>query len=350
MTRLVLNFFDAILPLLKKYVLLFQKKEPSVHLLHDEQMKLFKSFLSCFIKPEVIPNDSRLLVSTDIVVSQNLLKKDDWFLGTKTRTLLTSCKDQLKDSFLKDAKEAFMTCGQYLQHKMPIDKNTLKIMSSIDPRARGHSVSQSYMLQLPELLPTVISDIQKDECDLEVRRYHSLDTLPSFGKNDRIDEWWSSHSSRTNFPVLSKAVLALLSCFHGPQVESSFSVMGDIIDTQSSRMQIRTMNSIQTIKYGLKSAGKDAIQYFNRQDIVFDPVCPKLSNNCRTAWKKHQDEQAKNREELDMKKSVLAIKNDTVISKQKAKQLAIKAAKTARKEHRVTLLHTLAKRRKTDIK
>lgn len=119
--------------------------------------------------------------------------------------------------FLSAAKEAFMDCGRYLQQKMPINKQALKTMSSIDPRARGHSVTQSHMLQISQLLPTVILDAEKDEFDLEVRNYHALNTIPEFPKDQRIDNWWSSDSLRTDFP-LSKAVLALLSCFHGPHV------------------------------------------------------------------------------------------------------------------------------------
>lgn len=42
--------------MLKHYVLLFQSKEPKVHKLHDEQEKLVREFLSCFIKPEKFIN------------------------------------------------------------------------------------------------------------------------------------------------------------------------------------------------------------------------------------------------------------------------------------------------------
>ena len=56
--------------------------------------------------------------------------------------------------------------------------------------------------------------------------------LPPF-KNDndsRIDDWWAEVDSTGKYAALTKLVKAVLSCFHGPQVESSFSVMGDIID------------------------------------------------------------------------------------------------------------------------
>ncbi|KAK6171845.1 hypothetical protein SNE40_018270 [Patella caerulea] len=33
-------------------------KEPKVHLLHEEQMKLFTEFLQCFVRPEVLADNS----------------------------------------------------------------------------------------------------------------------------------------------------------------------------------------------------------------------------------------------------------------------------------------------------
>ncbi|GBN78213.1 hypothetical protein AVEN_45094-1, partial [Araneus ventricosus] len=53
-TQLVLHFYTAVLPLLKKYVCLFQTKEPLIHKLYDEQEQLFLDFLSCFLKHEVL--------------------------------------------------------------------------------------------------------------------------------------------------------------------------------------------------------------------------------------------------------------------------------------------------------
>ena len=77
--------------------------------------------------------------------------------------------------------------------------------------------------------------------------------LPSAldSKRDDIDclTWWISVSKK--YPVVFKVVRAVLSIFHGPRVESSFSTMGDIIDKKSGRMNIETYAAIQTIKYAL---------------------------------------------------------------------------------------------------
>lgn len=53
-TKLITNLFVSVLPLLQEYVKLFQSGIPLVHKLHDKQFELIKSFLSCFVKPEVL--------------------------------------------------------------------------------------------------------------------------------------------------------------------------------------------------------------------------------------------------------------------------------------------------------
>ena len=62
-TLLQLKFFSSSLPLLKEFVLLFQRQDPLIHVLHDEQVSLVKQFLLCFIKAEVVKsfNTSTLL-------------------------------------------------------------------------------------------------------------------------------------------------------------------------------------------------------------------------------------------------------------------------------------------------
>ena len=42
---------------------------------------------------------------------------------------------------------------------------------------------------------------------------------------------------------------ALLTIFHGPRVESSFSVIGEVMDKKSGRMNMSTYTAIQTVKY-----------------------------------------------------------------------------------------------------
>ena len=55
------------------------------------------------------------------------------------------------------------------------------------------------------------------------------------------------------YPNLCKMVHALLSCFLCPVVESSFSIMGNVMDETMNRLNIESLSAIQTIKYWLSA-------------------------------------------------------------------------------------------------
>ena len=67
----------------------------------------------------------------------------------------------------------------------------------------------------------------------------------------RADIWWAQLKDK--YTLLSKISLAVLTIFQALRVESSFSVMGDIMDKKSGRMNVAAYSSIQTIKYGLRT-------------------------------------------------------------------------------------------------
>ena len=67
----------------------------------------------------------------------------------------------------------------------------------------------------------------------------------------RADTWW--FKLKDKYPLLSKMSLVLLTIFYGPRVESSFSVMDDIMDKKSGRMNVSTYSAIETVKYSLNA-------------------------------------------------------------------------------------------------
>ena len=82
----------------------------------------------------------------------------------------------------------------------------------------------------------------------------------------RLDKWWSEIFKPGKYPVLSSVIKACLSVFTGPQVESSFSMMNDIINKKSGRMLAETTYSaIIGTKYNLLASGKTSFELFHRK-------------------------------------------------------------------------------------
>ena len=51
-TLLIANFFEAVLPMLKSFILVFEQKTPQVHKLHLKLSKVTRDFFACILKHE----------------------------------------------------------------------------------------------------------------------------------------------------------------------------------------------------------------------------------------------------------------------------------------------------------
>ena len=132
-----------------------------------------------------------------------------------------------------------------------MENEFLKSVSAIDPQLirSPNSLVLKRLLNLPSCI-NVLSNDQEEVYEKEVRKLLSSSNLPESGDLECL-VWWKliKHS----YPCLFKVVTAALSVFHGPRVESSFNVMGDVMDKKSSQMNMETYSSFQDVKYGLKA-------------------------------------------------------------------------------------------------
>ena len=182
-------------------------------------------------------------------------------------------------------------------------------------------------------MPTFLKCEDIDACEIEVCQFQVDTKLCNLQDGQRIDEWWSCVAQSNTYPLLAKVALALLSCFHGPQVESTFSIMGQVLDPQSSRLNVTSLSAIQTIKYSLKASGESATKYFSRDRVALDPVDGRLSANMRSSYAEYKKEQEASLWEKE-KKQQLAAKSEEAASKQAVKLAAILASKKARQHHK----------------
>ena len=130
---------------------------------------------------------------------------------------------------------------------------------------------------------------------------------PLNDEDNEVDcvEWWCKISDQCS--VTFKVVCAILSIFHVPRVESTFSVMSNMSDQNSGRVNMGTYGAIQDIKYALKTrkpCEEDrSVKVFSRSDRLYSPVDPKISNGMSHSYLKlrqkriEEKEKEKNRKE-----------------------------------------------------
>ena len=89
---------------------------------------------------------------------------------------------------------------------------------------------------------------------------------------------------------MSKMSLAFYTIFHGPRVECSFSVMDDVMDKTSGRMNVSTYHAIHTVKYSLNAETSHtfkpkSVQIFQRLDRLKSPVIREVVEGIKTSRK-----------------------------------------------------------------
>ena len=72
---LLTSVYRSVLPIFKKYVMLFQRDRPMIHELYYDQTDLFNQFLSYFVKPKVLAKcaTARKIVKLKLDDPSNLL-------------------------------------------------------------------------------------------------------------------------------------------------------------------------------------------------------------------------------------------------------------------------------------
>lgn len=103
----------------------------------------------------------------------------------------------------------------------------------------------------------------------------------------RVDLWWNVVRKTQRYPALCKLALSALCPFHGPQVESAFSVMSNILQAKAANLSVETYESYQVVKYNLKAMQVSAIQHYSRKTKE-SPVNVQLCRNVKRSSQRYR--------------------------------------------------------------
>ena len=290
-TELTLHFYAATLRCLKEYICVFQCSDTLIHQLHEKQAALFTEFFAYFLKAQAISNKTpkELL---KINIEEGNMSPKDMFIGAGAAEVVKRLKTSpVVDKFRQQVSRAYKSAAKIMQEKLPINSDVLKSLAAIDPAIKGHSYSSKGLKKLAsECLPHILTNQERDSAYKEVLTLQQDNKIPSYdAATGSIAKWWHEVDQTGKYPALSKVALGCLSIFHGPQVEGSFNIMGDILHAKSSRMNIETYSSMQTVKYALRNREGSAMQQFGRTDAQKDPINRTMTHTLRTAASRYKN-------------------------------------------------------------
>ena len=210
-TQLTLHLYKSVLPQLKSYVCLFQTKVPLIFKAHDEQEKLFKGFLSCYIKQEFLLNlNAHSLKKFKLDDPSKYLSSRDIFVGSGVAKIAKARgpTDQIVRTFMEATCDAYKACGIYLQLKLPLANPCLQAVSAIDPAGRGHSLTCRLLKKLKSEISACLSEDEEEQYDLQVQNFQTDRMLPAYNDGDRADVWYIDAFMK--YPTFGKVVKACL--------------------------------------------------------------------------------------------------------------------------------------------
>ena len=97
--------------------------------------------------------------------------------------------------------------------------------------------------------------ISEDQFTEEAMTYTSDPNLAKLDTSVDFDVFWGTLTDERKYPLLVLLAKTLVSGFHGPLVEGSFSTMSNVMDPQTGRMDVKTCAAIQTVRYCTKQKG-----------------------------------------------------------------------------------------------
>ena len=159
------------------------------------------------------------------------------------------------------------------------------------------------------------------------------DDIPALKEGQRVDEWWIGVIKHFGLHYLGQVVKAVLCIFHGPVVESSFNIMGDVIDSRSGRMSMATFNAYHTARFALAATGKSATAHFRRNNVMRDPVNKSLINNIANSCDAYHKVLKDQKDEKKRKLVIFNKQQAKVATKRKAVEALKNDAKRACLQH-----------------
>ena len=267
------------MPAFKEYVILFQQKEPTRHHLHPKQHELFNEFCSAFLTPESL---SKMPHKIDIEDSAN--QKSSISLPHKASQFFSKRFVREETTGGESEEGICGWCKKVAGENAYINNMVLRACAALDPQVRKTTTAERHLKALANA-EHLVSKEDIDDFNREVDKYCTKPSIPKSDveKGSVVIDFWARNTAE--FPLIAGIAKKLMSAFHGPQVESSFSSMGEILNPGSSRMDISTYATMQTVRYTLADKGMTAVQYFKRKDPVREPVAKGLALKMQAAWR-----------------------------------------------------------------
>ena len=251
-----LEFINFALKPYSKYEQLFKKSEPTIHLLYNKQVELYRTTLLSFCKFEQIEKLSTdsALVKFKYDETKNHLGKSKIQLGVKATQLLKNLSQDDKDLFTFGAKEFLKKLADGLHKNLSLQNQTLADLRCLAPKNRTVAYEKSIVRLAKKMPPKMcLSSNELDLLPFEWK-YLVLEKM-SIDEKINLEIYWGKvfqlkdEAGEIRFPIISKVVKNYLALSEAnASVERAFSQIAHVIRKDRTRLLPETVNALMVTK------------------------------------------------------------------------------------------------------
>ena len=262
-----LHFIMFVLLNFQKYEKLFQREEPTIHLMYDKQVDLYRSTLMhfcVFSKIETLKNSVEL-VAFDYKHKDNLKPIDEISLGVVAKKLISHFSQQDKMVFLSGAKRFFIKISGQLLKNLSLKNKFLSNLRFLKPEYRVMSTVEmitNCAYKMPPVCKLSTKDIDALSYEWNLLVLEDLPVSCNSGNKKKpvaVDKYWRTildlmDCGEVRYPIIGKVVRFALSIAEANgTVERLFSQLFHIIRKDRNRLETHTIKGILTTKSYLQN-------------------------------------------------------------------------------------------------
>lgn len=235
-----------------RFLTLFQKQEPLIHMLYEECRNLLMVILNKICKQDTVKNFDKI---KDPFSVESMKSAADVRCDKDTEVVLQGVNEKDVLLFHYNVQQHYKAAAEHLLNKSILKWSVAKHFRFLQLKNIGKEENAHGIAVINRALPLAISEAQL----LDEWLLLKLENLPIPVKGERVDQYWKKIFSITNgsgepkYPSISKIVKACLSLVHGSaDVERRFSDSRNQLTKERASMCIRTLNARMIIKDVLK--------------------------------------------------------------------------------------------------
>ena len=266
-----LHFILFVLESFQKYEKLFQRQDPTIHLLYDKQVDLFRGTLLHFcvfskIKPL---RKSVTLIKFDYKHNDNVKPLDEISIGVAAKGIISKFSQQDKTVFLSGVKRFFIKLCDQLLAKLSLKSVLLGNLRFLNPEninEEGQKMISYCASNMPPGFKMSTRDIDALSIEWQLLRLEDLPDLYEIDEGNKkkyipLDKYWRQilnlkESGELKYPIIERVVKFALSIAEAnASVERLFSQLLHIISKDRNKLEVHTIKGLLITKSFLHSNG-----------------------------------------------------------------------------------------------